>query len=158
MSFGCEIINGKPSRFGFSSVRDWFGSVVLSFPAPWALKPREGKFYGTEIEDARGVCILRVWLMAGGPSHREKARFGEWSEDAWADYCCDSHWESVGSLALAESIVALRNEFARNEWADESINHHLVDLILKHGSWDEDCWNEIACGGPNKRALKSTSV
>ena len=141
-------------RFGFSSIQDWFASVVLSFPAPWSLRPRTGKYYGTEIQDARGVCVLTVWRMAGGPSVREKARFGAWSPEAWNEYCSDSHWESEGGLAIAEAIVALRNAAEGDDWGDTT---SLTALVLAHGSWDEESKDDIACGGPLRRRLTPPS-
>lgn len=151
MAFGSEVIDGKMRRFGFSSVKDWFESVIISFPAPWTIGPRDRKYYGTEIFDARGTNILNIWVMAGGPSEREKARFGNWTEERWAEYCCDSHWESEGGLAIAEAIVAMRNSAEH----DYEFPNGLAILVMEHGDWDEQCWPEISCGGPDRRALES---
>lgn len=148
MSYG--VANGK--SFGFSNCVDWLNSVILSFPEPWSVIPLKGKYYGTKIQDGRGVPILSVWRSEGNPSHREKALFGEWTPEAWADYCCDTHWESEQALSLAEFIVAGRNA-CESDYA--SSLDELALTILCACRWEEDCWPEIHCGGPNKRDLSS---
>lgn len=78
---------------------------------PWSLAPREGKYYGTVVLDVDGETVAEFWDhgIASPPSAREKEYFGEWTEEAWADYCCDSHWESERDYARAAAIVAAMN-------------------------------------------------
>jgi len=139
MSYGCDS-NGI---FGFSDVKDWLESVILSFPAPWSIAPLDGKYYGTVIRDGDGRNILSVWEAEGEPSHRQKAWFCNWTPEAWAEYCCDTHWESAICLQLAENICRLRN----------AENDELFELVQWHCRWEEDIWPMISCGGPDKRRL-----
>lgn len=79
---------------------------------PWSVAPLEGKYYGTHVLDADGEEVAEFWdhSVAGAPSSREKAKFGDdWTEAAWADYCCDSHWENERDYALASAIVEAMN-------------------------------------------------
>lgn len=153
--FGCD----KDGRFGFADVEDWFLSVVLSFPAPWGVAPRAGKFYGTVVHDARGKDVLSVWSAEGEPSHREKAYFGpDWTPEAWAEYCSDSHWESAGCLAMAERIVYLRNGLGQHSWGHDDSKRKLLRLVLFEARWEDAVFKEVACGGPQKRRLTSPSV
>ena len=152
MSYGWKDVNGCLTPWGFASMTDWLDSVILSFPAPWILGPRDGKYYGTEILDARGKKILSLWISVGDPSAREKEYFGDWTPEAWTEYCCDSHWESEAALKLAEAIVALRN--ADSSWSSRDTNKILQGLLLAcEVRWEEEIWPEIQAGGPGKRAL-----
>lgn len=87
---------------------------------PWQVSPLQGKYYGTDIVDADGCDVCRIWDHdrdgpdANRPSARELAKYGPFGSDAerdefWREYCCDSHYESVGDLAVAEFIVAAVN-------------------------------------------------
>lgn len=146
------IYDGKP--YGFFSVRDWLDSVIMSFPAPWSLLPLEGKYYGTVIQDGSGKPILSFWDGTGDPSERQKAYFGDdWTPEAWADYCCDCHWESASALAMAETAIEVRNQFDANGWIGE-LPDRLTLTILEKAEWKEDIWPNLLCGGPNRRALR----
>ncbi len=149
MSYGTDIINGACVTFGFADVKDWLASVILSFPAPWSLAQRKGKYYGTVILDARGVPILSFWEAKGDPSEREKEYFGAWTQEAWDDHCCDSHWESANTLTVAEHVIIMRNA------EDDASAHILVRFIVDYGSWEDSVFREIACGGPLRRNTKS---
>lgn len=80
---------------------------------PWKVAPLTGKYYGTHILDADGDEVAEFWDHSydhpSHPSVREKAAFGDWTEEAWADYCCDSHWESERDYARALAIVEAMN-------------------------------------------------
>ena len=78
---------------------------------PWSVAPLEGKYYGTNILDSNGDEVASFWdhSEAAYPSAREKAAFGNWTEEAWADYVCDSHWESERDYARAKAIVDAMN-------------------------------------------------
>lgn len=147
--------SGKATRFGFTSVSDWLDSVILSFPAPWKVRDCAGKHYGTEIEDARGLCVLSVWFAFGEPSARQK---GNMTDEQWSEYCCDSHWESADQLRVAETIVSLRNYLSDSSSRygdDERAAPMLRNLIMEHGDWNEDIDDEIKCGGPDRRETSS---
>jgi hypothetical protein len=88
---------------------DFTGLNVIALPV--SLSPRHGKYYGTEIVDANGDEVMRIWTVAGEPSSREKAHFGEdYTPEAWADYCSDSHWECEADLKRAEWVVSALND------------------------------------------------
>ena len=80
---------------------------------PWKLAPLAGKYYGTKILDADDEEVVSFWdhdyTHPSHPSPREKANFGNWTEEAWADYCCDSHWENERDYARALAIVNAMN-------------------------------------------------
>lgn len=144
-------------KFGFGSVQDWFLSVLTSFPSPWSIKPLAGKYYGTVLSDARGRSVLSVWAAEGDPSHREKERFGkDWTPEKWAEYCCDTHWESAYCLAMAERIVYLRHRL--DTYIDEDQERELLNRVLFEARWDDEVWEEVSCGGPQKRRLTSPST
>lgn len=147
-AFGSEEIDGKQVTFGFSTFRDWLESVVLSFPAPWSIAPFDGMYYGTVVQDARGVAILSFWQSCGGPSERQKQYGWDPKEDP-----VDNHWESEQTLDLASYVVASRNNI--NEWSDEK--DRLVSVILENASWEPDVWGEIQCGGPDRRSIEPKS-
>jgi hypothetical protein len=71
------------------------------------LEDLNGKYYGTHVLDADGREIIEFWTATGEPSEREKASFGEWTPEAWADYCCDSHWECEADYRAALEFIAL---------------------------------------------------
>ena len=148
MARGADTIDGKYTLFGFFSVKDWLSSVILSFPAPWSLMPREGKYYGTKIQDARGVPILTFWMAEGGPSDREKAAFGmDWTQEAWAEYCCDCHWESESALVLAVDVIQVRNKCGTD------CPDGLLSAIVEKARWCDDVFPDLLCGGPARRRL-----
>lgn len=91
-------------------IADFTGLEYIQLPV--SLSPRKGKYYGTEIVDARGAEVLRLWEHEAGdvPSEREKESFGpDWSEQTWSEYCCDSHWECQSDYLLARFIVKALN-------------------------------------------------
>lgn len=155
MSYGTETINGEQVSWGYSDIKDWFLSVVLSFPAPWSVAALNGKYYGTVITDARGIAILNFWESEGEPSEREKARFQDWTPETWAEYCCDSHWESDTCLTIANEVVRIRNANKHNRTYQEN---ELLKLIVSFGSWNDDIWKDIQCGGPGKRAIEPSNA
>lgn len=136
---------------GFSCVKDWLLSVALSFPRPWRVEPLQAKYYGTVISDGRRKPILRFWTAEGSPSAREKVGFGDWSPEAWAEYCCDSHWESATALRNAEALVLFRNS-AEGGFSNDP--EQLIELLLL-ARWDMAVYEELASGGgPNKRRIR----
>ncbi len=142
--------------WGFSSVIDWLHSVILSFPAPWSLAPLEGKYYGTEILDGRGVLILSFWDVTGDPSRREKDQYGaNWSHEEWTANLCDCHWESELSLSVAEYVIATRNSMRHDIWWPEYKD--LATIIVSIGRWHDDVFKELVCGGPNRRLAEPHS-
>lgn len=93
--------------------------ILINGNTPWCVAPLDGKYYGTIVVDANGREMLRVWgsyhdadAEASAPSNREK---GKWSAESWKEYCCDSHYEAVSDLKLAEDIVRLVNSSAIND-------------------------------------------
>lgn len=158
MSYGSiKNLSGHYVKFGFFSVKDWLESVLVSFPTPWLVRPRKGKYYGTVIEDARGIAILSFWECGemDMPSTREKENFGEWDEESWQGYLCDSHWESETSLSMANMAV---------EWANfttvqgDKSDSPAMAMIVENARWAEDCWKEILCGGPSRRSLTPSAT
>lgn len=130
------------------TIADWLAEILKTFPTPWIIKPRDGKYYGTIMQDARGKDILSIWINEDQqPSWREKNYFGQWTPERWNDAVCDSHWESELSLKIAEEIITLRNE--NNEHMDEDIVNYLIPIILRC-RWEQDVWNEVDCGGPGE--------
>ena len=80
---------------------------------PWSLAPLKGKYYGTSIIDSLGNQVLKLWDHRNNckPSLREIERFGtEFNEQAWAEYCCDSHYESTGDFELASILAEIANQ------------------------------------------------
>jgi hypothetical protein len=144
------ILQGGIS-FGFSSVSDWFDSIILSFPAPWIIG--ESTHYGTEIFDARGTKVLSVWMAWGSPSDRQR---GSMSDAEWIEYCCDSHWESETQWHIANAIVTTRNYLQvhkdRGFYSDSDNEQFniLRNLVMSYSRW-EAVDAEIACGGPERR-------
>ena len=80
-------------------------TVVL----PVTIAPLVGKYYGTRVLDAYGDVIATFWHPVGEPSEREKSRFRDWTPEAWAEWICDEHWESVSSYAAASAFCAHLN-------------------------------------------------
>lgn len=147
MAYGIARLAGKDVQFGFSSVADWFDSIVMSFPAPWSLS--DDTHYGTVIVDARGRKLFSVWLAFGEPSARQRDGM---SDDEWAEYCTDSHWESETQWHLTNAIVAARNAIGGHAWkTDDRALDLLRHLIMQHARWDEAINAEIVCGGPDRR-------
>lgn len=148
--FGSFSENGKNISFGFYSVKDWVTSVIFSFPAPWSLAPLEGYYYGTVILDAEGFPLLSFWHPQDSliPSWRQKEALSPWTQEAWEEYCCDSHWEAEETLAMAEKVINLRNH--GDHW-DSDV---LTSLIIEFGKWEEEAWDLLLSGGgPNKRVM-----
>lgn len=89
------------------------GEIVdATLNLPWSVAPLEGKYYGTHILDADGDEVAEFWdhSIPGRPSVREIKAFGDdWSEEAWAEYCCDSHWENERDYLRACAIVRAVN-------------------------------------------------
>jgi hypothetical protein len=146
MAYGVSTIDGKETNFGFADVKDWFNSVILSFPAPW--KIGDDTHYGTELFDARGKRLLSIWLVFGEPSARQK---GGMTDEEWQEYCCDCQWESQTQWHIANAIVAARNSLTGQTHENEAALHLLRTLILEFGRWKEDINSEIVCGGPERR-------
>lgn len=149
MSWGMDN-NG---RFGLADVKDYLRAVLCEseFPAPWDLTPRKtiGSYHGTEIRDALGRTILSIWRNPEGavPSRREKEYFGpDWTPEAWADYCCDSHWESEESLCIAELIVSERNAEGSMGVSDQALG-----LLWESGRFDDDIFSILREGLKLKR-------
>lgn len=82
-----------------------------SYPTPWSVGPNDRKYYGTEILDANGEVIFKLWRTTyddnSVPSTRELD--GETVEEFW-EWCSDSHWETEETYQLALLIVDLINE------------------------------------------------
>ena len=143
--------DGSFIEFGFSSIIDWFDSVIESFSAPWIIG--DSTQYGTEIFDSRAVKVLSVWMAWGDPSDRQR---GSMADSEWLEYCCDSHWESQTQWHIANAIVSTRNYLdahKRSGWHgdDERQCEILRNLIMSYGRWEESVNSEISCGGPNRR-------
>jgi len=146
MAFG-SLADG--TRFGFADIEDWLDSIFISFPEPWRVGDLDGKYYGTEIFDARGKNIFSVWLSFGNPSERQRDGM---NDEEWREYCCDSHWESETAFHLAKAIVAIRNDMSEKDWVwHEEKPRLLRSLILQLGRWDSSINAEISCGGPLRR-------
>ena len=152
MSFGGRTgKNGAFEMWGFSDVRDWFNSVIESFPAPWTIGSET--HYGTEIYDSRGIHVVSIWMAFGRPSVRQQ---GDMSDREWDEYCCDCHWESETQWHIANAVVVARNFLADESvrWTDERAREITRDLIMRYGRWADSVYKQIACGGPNRRATK----
>lgn len=153
MSYGGEQINGKFVTWGFSSVKDWLESVILSFPAPWTIGT--DTHYGTEIFDARQKRILSFWKTEGQePSKRE---LGGDSLEEWNENCCNNHWESQFSLDCAETVMALRNRLVGVSTYENADLKDLVTIIVSEGCWSDDVAGELECGGPDRRLAEPQS-
>ena len=149
---GIAEFRGKDQLFGFSSVQDWFLSVLLSFPAPWSIAPLDGKYYGTVILDSRAIPILSFWKSEGEPSVREKSEFRDWTPEAWGEYCCDSHWESEICLTLVQDVVAARNSFEERLFPPAM--GVFIATVFMDGDFHERAWKELTeGGGPNRRIM-----
>lgn len=161
MEHGWVAVEGQDEAvpFGYFSVQDWIVSTLWSFPAPWSLAPLDnGKYYETQILDARGVPVLSVFVRWGGPpSDREKAKFGHWTPEAWADHCCDYHYESEATFAAASSIVTARHNGHPSTTPDEE-TPSIVPLVLQYATWHERVWADVTCGGPHRRALQRSEA
>jgi hypothetical protein len=144
--------DGKHIRFGYSSIEDWLDSVFQSFPSPWKVRDLDGKYYGTEIEDARGRVIISLWYATGAPSARQK---GDMNDEEWGEYCCDTHWESEIALRLSETVVNLRNLLDGDRLYSEERDVRLLRYLLTElCQWDTDIFEEVRSGGgPDKRIL-----
>jgi hypothetical protein len=140
MSYGFD----DRGRWGFSSVKDWFGAVLESFPAPWSIDPLAGKYYGTVIRDGRGVAVLKFWDSQGPASERQ---IGDMDEVELAEFTTDCHWESAVTISLCREVVCLRNE--PGHYPDR-----LRELVFEFGMWHESVLPDLRCGGPNKRRLR----
>lgn len=147
---GMTTVNGKSVAFGFVDFDDWIRSVVESFPAPWKVADLDGKYFGTEIQDARGISVLSVWLSYGEPSIRQ--RDGR-TDAEWQDYCCDCHWESTTALCVARAITEARNQLSVcRSWETQEL-WAVLRALLNLAEWAEDVWPDIRAGGPLRRAL-----
>lgn len=143
--------NGESVEFGFSSVSDWFDSIIESFPAPWIIG--DDTHYGTQIFDSRAILVLTVWMAWGDPSDRQR---GSMTNSEWLEYCCDSHWESQTQWYIANAITSTRNYLdahKRRGWHgdDERQREILRNLVMGYGPWEESVSREVACGGPLRR-------
>lgn len=146
--------NDQHGTFGFFSVQDWLNSVILSFPCPWKLAQRKGKYYGTIILDGRDIPIIGVWTATGEPSKREKEYWGDWTPEGWAEYCCDSHWECANDLQTANEIVRLRNQMGEDQrFIPERSIQSLADLVIGQ-MWEKEVFRDLVCGGPLRRRTK----
>ena len=144
------MMGEKDVTFGFFGFSDWLKSVACSFPAPWKIHTLGGKYYGTQIEDARGVKVFSVWLSFGEPSARQR---GDMTDEEWREYCCDSHWESRAALAVSDALCACRNALDDKYGDDEQLK--LFIALLSFGEWSEDVWECVRARGPEQRALPS---
>lgn len=150
MAYGSD----SKGTFGFSDCQDWLCSVVASFPAPWKLDPLDGKYYGTVILDSEGNKILSLWDSEGEPSWREKAKFREWTKEAWLDYCVDCHWESERTLQRADSVCEFRNRLIDDKsWREDGKD--LCAVLMRYCDWHEDAYPSVNCGGKDRRRLES---
>lgn len=147
--WGIATIKGQSARFGFADFQDWLDSVILSFPAPWRVGDLDGKYYGTEIMDASGAPVLSVWIAEGAPSVRERRGM---SNEEWAEYCCDSHWESELAFSTAQAIVAARNNISASDLCGD-VSHNILRSLVGFCRWDSGVFDLIRCGGPERRAL-----
>lgn len=69
---------------------------MVDLDTPWSVAPLDGKYYGTEILNNNGDCVMKVW------NHSDATRPSEREDD---DGSYDSHWESAEDLARANEIV-----------------------------------------------------
>lgn len=144
--YGVRNIGREFERVGYSSCLDWLESVVLSFPAPWSIGP--DTHYGTEILDSTGRIILSLWIVIGKPSKRER---GTMTDEEWSEYCCDSHWECETQWHLANAIIAMRNALEGSDWDKSENVACLTRLVIHLCRWSDQLFDEINCGGPQKR-------
>lgn len=72
-------------------------------PAPWRLKPLEGKYYGTKVEMSDGNTVS-VW---GSREWKVSPR-----EEYYEDIMCDGHYEDIGDYANACLIAAAPEMYA----------------------------------------------
>lgn len=77
-------------------------------PRPWSIAPLKGKYYGTDVIDANGDDVCRIWVMGDyTPSPRELEQLGGIDP---VDYFCDTHFESMASYSIASLIVYEANK------------------------------------------------
>lgn len=80
------------------------------FPRPWRLAPRDRKYYGTEVLDANGEVVFKIWgtyswgVEDYDPQPSERELDGQSLEEFW-EWCCDSHWETEDTYQLCQAIV-----------------------------------------------------
>lgn len=114
VSFTCRGSHGLTHPDGARLVSEHGGKILddsADLRLQWSVAPLDGKYYGTRILDADGEEVAEFWdhSTASHPSEREKASFGDWTEEKWADYVCDSHWESERDYLRAKAIVEAMN-------------------------------------------------
>lgn len=90
-----------------SEIKDLLRTMFGRYPRPWRIDERDRKYYGTRVLDADGTEVMNFWTAEGEPSEREKRRFGSWTPEAWAEYCCDSHWECEADHQAALALIRL---------------------------------------------------
>lgn len=102
--------------------------VLIAGNTPWTLAPLDGKYYGTKLLDVKGREMISIWGSAKEPddhrpSPREIERFGpDFSEECWAEYCCDTHYETKGDYLLALSILDnVNGQVVSDEQADDEL-------------------------------------
>lgn len=78
-------------------------------PGPWTVGPLEGKYYGTEIIDAEGGDVCRVWDHDRGEpvlSEREERTHKFESDADRNEWMCDTHFETQQDYEIACLIAA----------------------------------------------------
>lgn len=111
----CGGSRWEETKYGGARMLREYGDIILEnvseLRLPWKLAPLDGKYYGTIILDRDGEEVATFWdhTDAAHPSVREKASFGDWTEEKWAEYVCDSHWESERDYVRALAIVEAMN-------------------------------------------------
>lgn len=77
---------------------------------PWSLKPLQGKYYGTEIEDANGNVVMVIWKnhedYQGNRLTEEQSRP---SDRETIDEVYDNHYESQFAYEYALAIIRTMN-------------------------------------------------
>jgi hypothetical protein len=94
-----------------------FDELSRRWRGPLRLQDRAGKYYGTRVVDADGETVIKFWTASGEPSEREKAYFGRWTPERWADDCSDCHWECERDLVAALEFIALSRLLAEAQSA-----------------------------------------
>lgn len=100
---------------------------MKSFPTPWSIAPRRGKYYSTVILDANGDEVFRL-ARTTDKSKRSRRESPDIPEAVWREQLSDYHWESEEVLELAEFVVGCANALLAR---DPSLTERLIQSCFE---------------------------